>query len=226
MTREFDLTDSLSLGDLRVYLARAARVDDGGAVRLVATGGVLAAYVAVLHPVGLLDSSPTVLGLRTFAVEVSEPVDAVVPLRQLVALVTALQDEVMDAMAPVTVTLPDDVRTAGWAAISPPRSGWTTADPIDDETLQRIAREGIAEVATAVPTGTGEQIVHKVRSEVWGRPVAGRESIVAGGAFAAVSLGFLGGGGGVAVYETGPWTRLSTARGHVLIKGRGGSLLR
>ena len=71
-----------------------------------------------------------------------------------------------------------------------------------------------------------EQIVPRVRSEVWGRPIDGVEHVPAGGAFAAVSLGFLGEGDPVKVYETGPWTRLSTQRGHVLIKRRAWTLQR
>ena len=72
MSQSFSLSDSLSLGDLQVYLSRAARVEDGS-VRLMSAAGVLAVYTAILYPRGLLDSSPTVLGLRTFAL--TEPVD-------------------------------------------------------------------------------------------------------------------------------------------------------
>jgi hypothetical protein len=60
-----------------------------------------------------------------------------------------------------------------------------------------------------------------VRSEVWSRPVDGVESVPAGAAFAALSLGFLGEGEAVSLYETGAWTRLTTSRGHVLVKRRG-----
>ncbi|MWJ42209.1 hypothetical protein DOU18_11100, partial [Clavibacter michiganensis subsp. michiganensis] len=87
----------------------------------------------------------------------------------------------------------------------------------------------IDEVAAAVPSGIGEQIVSRVRGEVWGRPVEGAPDVVAGGAFAAYSLGFLGpdpapdaeqddAEAPVAVFRAGPWTRLTTARGHVLVR--------
>ncbi|HEU4757582.1 MAG TPA: hypothetical protein VFS72_13020, partial [Agromyces sp.] len=65
MVQQFTLADSLSLGDLHTYLQRAARVEDGS-VRLVAGNGILAVYTAILYPRGILDESPTVLGLRTF----------------------------------------------------------------------------------------------------------------------------------------------------------------
>ncbi|MCU1638805.1 MAG: hypothetical protein JWL94_1452 [Microbacteriaceae bacterium] len=223
MSREFSLPDSLSLGDLQVFLARAGRVEDGS-VRLIAQGKVLAVYVAVLYPSGLLDENPTVLGLRTFALTDAATIDAVVPVRSLVERVVRLQNEVTDATAPVSVTLPMEVYTATWAAISPPKGGWVEHESVDPGVLERVAKAGIDEVAEAIPSGTGEQIVQRVRSEVWGRPIGGLEHLPAGGAFAALSLGFLS-DDAVQIYETGPWTRLSTPRGHVLIKRRAWSLL-
>jgi hypothetical protein len=49
--------------------------------------------------------------------------------------------------------------------------------------------------------------------------------VPAGAGFAALGLGFLG-ADDVRVYETGPWTRLSTQRGHVLVKRRAWTLSR
>jgi len=230
MSSAFTLPDSLSLSDLRTFVARAGRVEDGS-VRLIATNGVLAVYVAVLYPSGLLDESPTVLGLRTFALvdDESGPTvfDAVVPVGSLLGRLERLEGEVRDAAAPVSVTLPMQVHTVTWAAISPPRGGWTPLEPLPSSVLDAAAREGIDEVATAIPTGTGEQIVHRVRSEVWGRPIPGHTHVPAGAAFAAFGLGFITTPEvpeSVRVYETGPWTRLSTKRGHVLVKRRAWSL--
>lgn len=225
MSQTFSLVDSLSLADLQVFLGRAGRVEDGS-VRLIAGSGVLAVYVAVLYPSGLLDESPTVLGLRTFALTERDAFDAVVPVRSLLERLARLQGEVTDPTAAVTVTLPMQVNTVTWAAISPPRGGWTALEQVGGATLERVAASGIDEVATAIPAGTGEQIVRRVRSEVWGRPIEGLEYVPAGAAFAALSLGFLGGPDAVRVYETGPWTRLSTERGHVLVKRRSWSLQR
>ena len=75
MVQQFTLADSLSLGDLHTYLQRAGRADDGS-VRLVAGGGIRAVYTAILYPRGILDESPTVLGLRTFALFETEDFDA------------------------------------------------------------------------------------------------------------------------------------------------------
>ena len=226
----FTLPDTLALGDLATYLGRAGRVEDGS-VRLIAGGGVLAVYVAIFYPAGLLDESPTILGLRTFSIADAadgghEEFDVVVPVGSLLMRLERLKEESTDATAEVTVTLPMQVNTVTWAAISPPRGGWTPLEPTVSALLERVAKEGIDEVATAIPTGTGEQIVHRVRSEVWGRPIRGLEHVPAGAGFAAMSLGFLGDEPAVKIFETGPWTRLTTTRGHVLVKRRAWSLSR
>ncbi len=197
-------------------------------MRLIAGGGILAVYVAVIYPVGLLDEVPTVLGLRTFALTSTDPIDAVVPIRSLLERVNRLDAEMTEAVAPVTLTVPMGVNTVTWAAISPPKGGWLPRTSTTTGVLNHIARAGIAEVANAVPTGTGAQLVQKVRAEVWGRDIEGLEEVAAGGAFAALSLGFLGDDevDEVRIFDSGPWTRLTSPRGHVLIKRKAWRLTR
>ncbi|MBX3309227.1 MAG: hypothetical protein KF739_02195 [Cryobacterium sp.] len=223
MSSSFPLVDSLALSDLQTFLGRAGRVEDGS-VRLIAGSGVLAAYAAVFYPVGLHDETPTVLGLRTFALADQENFDVVVPVRSLLERLARLRVEVEDPAAPVTVSLPIEVNTVVWTAISPPRGGWHALDPISSEQLVAIADAGIAEVKDAVPAGTGEQLVHRARAEVWSRPIDGFEHIPAGAAFAAHTLGFLAPPEPARVFETGPWTRLSTERGHVLVRRKAWTL--
>ncbi|HEY0248358.1 MAG TPA: hypothetical protein VGC45_08855 [Gryllotalpicola sp.] len=210
MSPTFSLDDALAVTDLQTYLGRAGRVEDGS-VRLVAAHGVLAAYTAVLYPHGLLDRTPTVLGLRTFTTDPAAEFDAVVPTRSL-----------LDRLAradPAGIRLPLEVSTVTWAGISPPRGGWQQVGQTDAALLRRVAEEGIAEVARAIPEGTGEQLVWRVRGSVWGASIEQLDDVVAGAAFAADSLGFLGGSDeAVPIYETGTWTRLSMTRGHVLVK--------
>lgn len=226
MSDTFTLLDTLTLSDLRTYLGRAGRVEDGS-VRLIAGGGVLAVYAAVLYPAGLLDESPTVLGLRTFALPQLEQFDVVVPLGSLLQRMDSAETLAPDAAAPVTVRLPLQVNSVTWAAISPPRGGWQALDAIPSSLLGTVARDGIHEVAEAIPDGTGAQIVQRVRNEVWGRPIRRVEHLPAGAAFAALSLGFLGDEDeSVPVYESGPWSRLTTRRGHVLVKRRAWSMAR
>jgi len=144
----------------------------------------------------------------------------VVPVRSLKERLVRLQNDVVDPTAPVTVSVPATVNTVTWAAISPPRGGWARLEPIESDRLRSTAEAGIARVAEAIPTGTGEQIVHRVRADVWSAPVEGAEGVPAGAGFGALSLGFLDGEDEVAVFETGTWTRLTTPKGHVLVKRR------
>jgi hypothetical protein len=218
MVQQLTLADSLALGDLHTYLQRAGRVEDGS-VRLIAGNGILAVYTAILYPRGILDESPTVLGLRTFELLDTEDFDAVVPMRSLVERIVRLRDQLADDQEsrPVTMSRPPEVNTVTWAGISPPRGGWRALGEADAATLEAAARAGIDEVAAAIPAGTGEQLVQRVRSEVWGRGVDGLEYVPTGAAFAAFSLGFLG-EDPVRLFETGPWTRLTTRRGHVLVR--------
>ena len=228
MSRSFTLADTPTLDDLQVFLARAARIEEGS-VRLIAGSGVLAIYTAVFYPTGLLDESPTVLGLRTVALSEPDVFDVVVPIRSLLTRLESAQTAraLPDAdQGPATISLPMEVNTVTWAAISPPRGGW---HPIESGAspalLDQVARAGIAEVAAAVPDSIGEAVLRKVRSEIWGRPIEGLEHVPAGAGFAALSLGFLG-QDVVRMYETGPWTRLTTQRGHVLVKRKAWTLSR
>src|SRR3982750_670030 len=116
MGASFTLADSQTLEDLQVFLARAARIEEGS-VRLIAGSGVLAVYAAVFYPVGLLDESPTVLGLRTVAPATGadgtpDTFDAVVPVRSLLSRVETAQRSGV-----TTISLPMEVNTATWAAI-------------------------------------------------------------------------------------------------------------
>jgi hypothetical protein len=224
MSQSFFLVDTLAVSDLQVYLSRAGRVEDGS-VRLIGGSGVLAVYTAILYPRGLLDQTPTVLGLRTFAIQPGVAFDAVVPMRSLLDRLARITETLGSAEAdadapsePVEVRMPLEVSTVTWAGISPPRGGWRPVGETGYDILAPTAKAGIAEVAEAIPSGTGEQLVQRVRAEVWGRPIEGLEYVPAGAAFAAESLGFLAHDEPVTIHETGPWTRLTTRRGHILIR--------
>src|SRR5882757_4841872 len=99
MSRSFTFADGPTLDDLQVFLARAARIEEG-TVRLIAGSGVLAVYAAVFYPQGLLDESPTVLGLRTVALAEGgdgpdgghADFDVVVPIRSLLGRLEMAQE--------------------------------------------------------------------------------------------------------------------------------------
>ncbi|MEO7016602.1 MAG: hypothetical protein ABI130_05810 [Leifsonia sp.] len=226
MSQSFSLVDSLAVSDLQTYLSRAARIEEGS-VRLIGGSGVLAVYSAILYPRGLLDQTPTVLGLRTFAIEAGVDFDAVVPIRSLLDRLARIGEAVVAGTAPegpIEVRMPLEVSTVTWAGISPPRGGWRPVGETTFDLLDRTAKEGIGEVAEAVPTGTGEQLVQRVRAEVWGRPIDSLEYVPGGAAFAAEGLGFLAAEEPVTILETGPWTRLTTRRGHILVRRQAWSL--
>lgn len=233
MSQSFSLVDALAVADLQTYLSRAARVEEGS-VRLIAGSGVLAVYTAILYPRGLLDQTPTVLGLRTFATRADVAFDAVVPIRSLLDRLARVREQAEAEGAsgepgttgPLEVRLPLEVSTVTWAGISPPRGGWRRVGEAEYDLLAATARAGIAEVAEAVPDGLGEQLVQRVRAEVWSRPIEGLEWVPAGAAFAAESLGFLDPAEPVTLLETGPWTRMTTRRGHTLIRRQAWTLRR
>ena len=225
MSQQFTLIDSLAVDDLATFLGRAARLEDGS-TRLIAGSHVLAVYTAAFYPSGLHDDTPTVLGLRTFALADDATFDVVVPLRSMLDRLARLRNTLTDAATEVAVSLPLEVNTQVWAAISPPRGGWTTLADLPGSVLESVANAGIQEVKEAVGTESGQSIVSRVRHEVWNRPIDGFEHVPAAAAFAAHSLGFLGEGDHARVLETGPWTRLTTSRGHVLIRRKPWTLLR
>lgn len=217
MTPSFTLVDARAATDLQTYLQRAARVEDGS-TRLISDAGVLAVYAAILYPRGILDRTPTVLGLRTFATAPDAAFDVVVPVRSLLDRLARLVDGAAEPDAsPLDVRLPLEVGSVTWAGISPPRGGWRPVGEVEPARLESAARAGIDEVGEAVPGSLGEQLVQQVRAEVWGRGIDEAQFLPAGAGFAAFSLGFLG-ADPVQVFETGPWTRLTTDRGHVLVR--------
>jgi hypothetical protein len=203
------LADPESLRDLGTYLARARRVDPDGAARLVAADAVLAAYVSPVHGA----PGPTVIGLRTLALADAGALDVTVPL-------AALGDR-LAAAGPIATRLsvpPMRAADAGWAGVSPPRSGWQLQTALDPAALSSAARAGVEEIAAALPDAVGGHVVAQVRGAVWGRELPGAAGIAAGAAYAADALGFLDQEEPVAVRRAGPWWRLSTSRGHVLVR--------
>ena len=206
---ELHLPDAQGLDDLRTYVARAKAADEDGAIRLQASGTVLAAYVGVLPGSGLMGQG-AVIGLRTAPLAAPAEVDTTVSLAS-----------VTDRLARIdgtTLSLPPTTVSVGWAAMAPPRSGWERVGVVSAEDVYAVAREGIAEVAAGAPSDAGGQAVAALRRQVWGRLTATTPTVPAGGAFAAYVLGFAPPGGEVTVWTHGRWTRLSTPAGHVLIR--------
>ena len=215
MGHTFTLSPDAARHDLVTFLERAARVNNGSA-RLVASGGYLQVYVGILFPRGLLDRTPTVLGLRVFSLEGPQEFDVVVPIDALVARAKAAIERGENEMA-----TPAEVASLAWAAITPPREGWRRRLSVASSVVATAAAEGIARVAEAVPDSIGESVLQKVRAEVWGAPIAHNKKIPAGAAFAADALGFLG-EKSLQVHTLDNWLRLSSKSGYVMVKFPGG----
>ena len=210
MTNTVTLASEHDSADLKTYLERAERLGCEH-VWLVGAGTALAAYVAVLTPQGLLDVAPTVLGLRVFERAETESLDLVVQVRAM-----------LDRLAhdPLTIPLPVGQAGVAWTGVAPPRAEWAPIGTMLEIELQLTAKAGIEEVAKA--NGLGVNIVTTVREEVWRRALnvqgsAEAVTVPAGVAFAGFGLGFLD--TGIAqVTCSGAWTRIATARGHILVK--------
>ncbi|MDY0909567.1 hypothetical protein [Microbacterium sp. CFBP9034] len=202
------LADADSAADALTFAGRADRFTDE-AVRLQASGGVLVMTAAPLAPRGIGDATPTVLAMRTLAADPELVCDLVVEASAL----SAAPD---DATA---VQLPDTALSPAWAGIAPPRSGWTAREGIDASVLASKAQGGIARVAEAVPTDAGEDVVRAIRASVWGAPDDELAGLPLGAAFAAMSMGFISGAETARLFTSGPWTRLSLDRGHVIVRG-------
>ncbi|RLP82371.1 hypothetical protein D9V34_11350 [Mycetocola lacteus] len=223
MDTSFTLADSETRSDLTVFVQRAGRVDRE-AVRLVGAGGVLAVSSPVLVPRGILSSGPTILGLRTFALAADASFDTVVApasvlerLARLDALGTALHE----------VRLPPAEVRASWSGIAAPRGGWERTGSVSAGVLRAGARAGVTEIAAALPANAGDPIVAGVRMGVWGRDLEDAPGLPGGVAFAADALGFLGPDDAeeLAIFTSGSWTRITSLRGHVLVRRSGGGLL-
>lgn len=211
MSERLLFVDSDSAADALTFAGRAARLTED-AVRLQAAGGVLAMSTPSLVPRGLLDETPTILGMRTLAVDPELVCDIVVRAGELAR----------DASNPAAILLPPIGLTAAWAGVSAPRGAWIPRAELAASLLAARARWGIAAVAEAVPRDAGEEVVRAVRGDIWGRPDDELAGVPLGVAFTAVTLGFIAGEEVAAVRTNGPWTRVSLARGDVLTRRQTG----
>lgn len=205
------LDDEHARADLATFCSRARRLDEEGAVRLLGAGRALAAYVLVDAGHGLLSDGVT-LGMRVLPLARDWAGDVTVPLSAVLDRLARRPGEQDAAGLPV----PPVTLAPQWAATSPPRGGWEPAGRIPAADLRDVADQGISEIAEAAresAVGAAE-----ARDRVWARMTHTEPSIPAGLAFGAHVLGFLADDPGV-VLRSGPWTRLTTERGHVLRRG-------
>ena len=182
MVQRLTLADSLSLGDLHTYLQRAGRVEDGS-VRLIAGSrhprGVHRDPVSARHPRREPHRARPAhvrarrhRGLRRRSCRCARSSSA--------SCAHAPRSATTTSRVPSSMSRPPEVNTVTWAGISPPRGGWRPLGETDAATLESAARAASRRSPRRSPTGTGEQLVQRVRSEVWGRGVDGLEYVPAG----------------------------------------------
>lgn len=213
MSDTLTITQRAAAGDLVSFLHRARRVLDGSA-RLIASDGFLQCYAGILFPRGLLDKTPTVLGLRVVEVAPGETVDTTVPIESL----THRIEQALQHDGDVVVSVPTPSPSLQWTAVTPPRDGWKRRLPVTSSLLSEVAKNGITAISDGLPENAGEPVVQRIRAEVWGQPVPHKKAIPWGAGFAADALGFLG-QRNLAVHTNGLWVRLSAHHGYVLVKG-------
>jgi hypothetical protein len=200
--------DPLAAADAKTFAGRAAALGAEG-VRLQAGSGTLAMTTAVLAPRGLLDATPTVLGMRVLPVDPELECDLVVSSD---SLTPAPDDE-------RALVLPDTGLAPSWAGIAPPRGGWAVVGEVAASALAARAHYGMAAVADALPGSPGDDVVRAVRAQVWGAHDDELADLPTGVAFAAFGLGFIVGDEAAVIRTSGTWSRITLARGHVLVRG-------
>ncbi|MBL3687228.1 hypothetical protein D3248_09760 [Leucobacter zeae] len=211
MAATLPLADHATRDDLRIFLERLVRAGQAE-VRLVSRGRALAVYGCTQAPRGITDPVPVVLAMRAFALsaEPEEAVDATVQARALLDRIARL------GIIGLALEVPEVPAMVAWAGVLPPRSGWEPAGTIDAASMADVAAQGIERVAAALPEDPGEAVVQRVRASVWGAEMV--PGIPASAAFAAEAMGFLRSDEPVRVARSLTWLRLSTDRGHVLVR--------
>jgi hypothetical protein len=130
MSDTLELASAEDLADLGTFATRAKDVDADGAMRLQGFGGVLAATVGIRSGTGILGDG-TILGMRMIALTTPSTVDVTVPL-------SAITDRT--ARGGSSLPVPPVTQQEKWAAVTPPRSGWSPSEESLDPDLVAAAR--------------------------------------------------------------------------------------
>ena len=132
--------DDRARADLVLLLDRAAVFGDG-TVRLLADGDVALLTTPMTASAGLLDFGPTVLIARAARMREAARFDGVVAL-------PALRDALREG---ADIEVPDALGRPAWAAVSPPRGGWTHTGDVDPAVVRALATQAATDVEAALP---------------------------------------------------------------------------
>ncbi|MER5882572.1 hypothetical protein ABT160_01960 [Streptomyces sp. NPDC001941] len=209
MTAPLHFADAREAAALAAFLARLIHYDRAAAVRLRAGGGALAVFGR--------PPSFEVLAIRTARLVDDGPLDVTVSAGELL---DGIEESAGKAMVPGPVTGPP------WTGVLPPRGGWQQLPGLPDALGLRAAVAGaIAEFRSRdaeLPPERGTRAEReRIGREIWSRHLPGTR-VPLRTVHAAQSLGFLPGGEvPVRLFAAGPWLRLSTPYGAVVVRESG-----
>ena len=217
--------------DLSTYISRARSLDANAAIRLTARGKVLAVFACSLAPETMLDSTPTILGMRALNLARPSTLDIVVDSAALLDRLARIEESGMVLYLP-----PVTVHTE-WAGKAAPLRGWEHIGNLGAEEFRRASRDGLAAIDKALPENPGSAVLTTVRSRIWSSPMVlehhpefDGHTVPTGAAFALQVFGFLPETftDELAVYtaRTGSdsWMRVAAPGGHVLVRSGSGAL--
>lgn len=204
--------DSASVRDLASFISRAKSIEDDAA-QFLARNTALAVYVPVLVPGSLGQGEYTILGMRVHRLAHSAELSACYSLASIQDRLARMGDSSTTFVVPPMEVNPQ------WAGIQVPLSGWQHAGQLPDAHLKAAARSGINAVAEALPENPGKPVISQVRQRIWSSIQENTDpELPLGAAFAMHALGFLTEHGQSKVYRNGSWLRITSERGHVVLR--------
>lgn len=209
---DLKLEDSRTVADLRLFVSRAQVLVPDGYVRLQAAGRTLQFTVLVRSGEGLLGSG-TVTAMRGVGLAAEATSDVLVDLAAVANRLVRMESEGSTSLA-----LPPVTRSAAWAAVTAPRTGWEVVGDADPADLTQLASDLLAPVAKLRDSGATDAETAAADKAAWGQTLGeGQAQFRAGLVLGAHALGFLV-GDQARVFRQGSWQRLTTKAGSVIAK--------
>ncbi|MFC3577632.1 hypothetical protein ACFOZ0_31090 [Streptomyces yaanensis] len=214
------LADEGEAADLAAFLARLIHYDRGAAVRLQATGTMLAVFGR--------PPSFEVLAIR--AVRLAKPYDNGLDAGLDVTVSAGELLESVDESA-ATAGVPAAVTGPPWAGVLPPRGGWRPEPGLPaPDALRATVAAAVAEFRSRTqelaPERRTRAELDRTGREIWSRTV-GDTGLPVRAVHAAQSLGFLrpagraSGAEPLGLYSSGTWLRLRTPYGSIAVRRAG-----
>ena len=214
VTEQIDFGDPRGLTDLSTFIGRARVAVPDGAIRLQVPGrGLLVVTVAVLEGSGLLGDG-TVLGLRAVRVRDATPgIDATVAFASITDRVARHRG------TGTTLSVPPTTVSPPWAGLTPPREGWERVGALDAADVRSAAEQGHRRGGGGDSGWSGWRCGDGPATPGLGGDDADRPADRSGARVRGARPGVPRGTESRPSSRTcGRWTRISTSRGHVLVR--------